>query len=108
MGILYTSGLCIAKGAREGVIGGPFYKTCGVRDLQYEPRLLRMGVSIVEFNVLDINIVIFHNSSHGRLMGGGGGGGCSASKRKTPVYVKRQQTYNTSPANVKSLKICHP
>ena len=48
----------------------------GVGDLWNEPHLLRMGVSIVEFNVLDINFIIFHYSSHSRLMGGGGG--CAA------------------------------
>ena len=49
----------------------------GVGDLRNEPHLLRMGVSIVEFNVLDINFIICHtcNSSHSRLTGGGGGGG---------------------------------
>ena len=45
----------------------------GVGDLQNEPRLLRMGVSIVELNVFEINFIIFHNSSHSRLTGGGGG-----------------------------------
>ena len=49
----------------------------GVGDLWNEPRLLRMGVSIVELNVLDINFITFHNSSHSRLMGGGG---CSNDK----------------------------
>ena len=38
------------------------------------PSLLKMGVSIVELNVLDLNFIIFHNSSHNRLPGGGGGG----------------------------------
>ena len=45
----------------------------GVWDLRNEPRLLRMVVSIVELNVLDINFVFFHNSSHYKLTGGGGG-----------------------------------
>ena len=67
MGILYTSGLFIVEGAKEGVIRGPFYKTVGVGDLRNEPRLLRMGVSIVELNFLDINCVYFHNSSHYKL-----------------------------------------
>ena len=31
MGILYTSGLFTVKGAKEGVIGRPFYKICGGR-----------------------------------------------------------------------------
>ena len=48
MGILYTSGLFTVKGAKEGVIGRPFYKIYGGRggvgDLRNEPRLLRMGV----------------------------------------------------------------
>ena len=47
----------------------------GVGDLRNEPRLLRMGVSIVELNVLDINFVFFHNSSHYKLTGVEGGGG---------------------------------
>ena len=75
MGSLYTSGLFTVKGAKEGVIGRHFYKICGVGDLRNEPRLLRMGVSIVELNVFDINFIIFHNSSHSRLTGGGGGCG---------------------------------
>ena len=45
----------------------------GIGDLRNEPRSLRMGVSIVELNVLDINFVFFHNSSHYKLTGGGGG-----------------------------------
>ena len=47
----------------------------GVGDLRNEPCLLRMGVSIVELNVLDINFVFFHNSSQYKLTGGGGGCG---------------------------------
>ena len=31
-----------------------------------------------ELNVLDINFIIFHNSSHSRLTGGGGGGESAA------------------------------
>ena len=52
MGILYTTGLFTVKRAKEGVIGRPFYKIYGVGDLRNEPRLLRMGVTIVELNVL--------------------------------------------------------
>ena len=67
MGILYTSGLFTVKGAKEGVIGRAFYKMCGGRGPPEWAPLLRM----VELNVLDINFIIFHNSSHSRLTGGG-------------------------------------
>ena len=54
------------------MIGRPIYKIFGGSGTSNEPRLLRMGVSIV--CLLDICFIIFHNSSHSGLMGGGGGG----------------------------------
>ena len=75
MGILYTSGLCTVREQGRGVIGRPVVQDFRGSPTSNEPRLLRMGVSIAEFNVLDICFIIFHNSSHSRLMGGGGGGG---------------------------------
>ena len=43
-------------------------------------------MSIVELNVLDINFVFFHNSSHYKLTGGGGGGGGSAAMISGKLY----------------------
>ena len=70
MGILYTSGLFTVKGAKEGVIGNIFTRFMGVGDLRNEPRCWEWECHIVELNVLDINFIIFHNSSHSKLRGG--------------------------------------
>ena len=75
MGILYTSGLCTVKGARERRDRDAFLQDFRGSETSIEHRLLRMGVSIVEFNALDICFIIFNNSSHRRLIGVGGGGG---------------------------------
>ena len=54
MGILYTSGLCTLNGAREGRDREAFLQDFRGSGTSNEPRLLRMRVSIVEFNVLEI------------------------------------------------------
>ena len=51
MGILYTSGLCTVKGAREGRGREAFLQDFWGSVISNEPHLLRMGVSIVGFNV---------------------------------------------------------
>ena len=44
-----------------------------------------MGVGDLR-NVLDINFIIFHNSSHSTLRGGGGGGECGDDKSCGKLY----------------------
>ena len=51
MGILYTSGLGIVKGAREGRGREAFLQDFCGSGTSNEPRSQRMGGSIVEFNV---------------------------------------------------------
>ena len=69
MGILYTSGLRAVKEAREGRGGGAILQDFRGSGTSKEPRLLRMGVSILEFNVWDMNlklILTLHTAGWGR------------------------------------------
>ena len=74
MEILCTSGLLIVKGAREGRGGDAILQDFRGLGTSKEPRLLRMGVSILEIKVRH-EFVINLNSSHSRLGAGGDGEG---------------------------------
>ena len=71
MGILYTSGLRIIKGAREGRGGDAILTDFGGSGTSKVPRLLRMGESILGSKVRH-EFLINLNSSHIRLGAGGG------------------------------------